>query len=394
MKKEVILYEKGIKEWFVKCTCCNHFCQIPQWRTWICGIRKNENGKLYLLTWWKALWLNVDPIEKKPLFHVLPWTDAFSFGTAGCNFHCWFCQNWQMSQIKEKVDWVNVENSPYIYTDQLDKIWTDLLPLQAIETAKYYKCLSLAYTYNEPTVFAEYAYDCAVLTRSKQEAERIKNSNKKNWEINADLLNIFVSNGYESKQTWDLLHWYLDAINIDLKWFSEEFYQKVCWGKLQAVLDNIKLLYENYKIFVEITTLIIPWENDSDEELEKIADFIANISKDIPWHISAFHPDWKMLDKPFTPLETLEKAYKIWKEKGLNYIYIWNVSVPEYETTYCPSCWEKIIERSGIVGQNVLDHTNWTWICPSCWTKIPGIWIENGKKVVRKEITPESKFKS
>jgi pyruvate formate lyase activating enzyme len=384
MKKEAVLYTKWIKEGFVKCLACHHYCQIPEGRTWICGIRKNENWKLYLLTWWKALGLNVDPIEKKPLFHVLPSSKAFSFGTAWCNFHCWFCQNWQMSQVKERVDWIDDKNTPYLYVDNLDKIWTDLLPEQAYATAKYYKCDSIAYTYNEPTVFVEYAWDTAKLTRTEQEAQRIKNSNKKTWEINTNMLNVFVSNGYESNELWDLMDGYLDAINIDLKGFSEEFYTKVLWWKLQPVLDNIREVYNNRNIFLEITTLIIPGENDSNEELKKIVEFIKSVSVDIPWHISAFHPDWKMIDKPYTPLETLERAYKIWKEAWLRYIYIGNVSVPEYETTYCPSCGKKLIERSGVVWQNVLDHTNGTWVC-SCGTKIPGIWIENGKKVVRKE---------
>ena len=151
MKKEAILYDKWPKEWLVKCLACNHFCVIPEWRNWICGIRKNENWKLYLLTWWKALWLNVDPIEKKPLFHVVPSSKAFSFWTAWCNFHCWFCQNWQMSQVKQQVnseEWI-VNNTPYLYVDNLDKIWTDLFPEQAYATAKYYKCC-LLYTSPSP----------------------------------------------------------------------------------------------------------------------------------------------------------------------------------------------------------------------------------------------------
>jgi pyruvate formate lyase activating enzyme len=383
MKKEAILYTKGIKEGWVKCLACNHYCQIPPGKTGICWIRINENWKLYLLTRWKALWINIDPIEKKPLFHVLPGSTAFSFWTAWCNFSCLFCQNWQMSQLKQKTDWPT--NPNYIYVDNIEQIWEDLLPKQAVATAKYYWCQSIAYTYNEPTIFVEYAYDTAILTRSKEEAEKIKKSNKKYWTINADLLNIFVSNWYESSELWDLMEWYLDAINIDLKWFSEEFYKKICGGRLKPVLDNIKEVYNNRNIFLEITTLIVPWENDSEEELTKIAEFIKSISPDIPWHISAFHPDWKMLDKPFTPLQTLEKAYKIWKDIWLRYIYIGNVSIPEYETTYCPKCWNKIIERSGSVWQIVKDHTNTTWICPYCWTKIPWIWIENWQKIVRKE---------
>ena len=290
-----------------------------------------------------------------------------------------------MSQVKEKLDGIDDKNTPYLYVDNLDKIWTDLLPEQAYATAKYYGCESLAYTYNEPTVFVEYAKDCAAFTRDEQTAEQIKKMDKKNWTIQADMLNVFVSNWFESKELWDFMDGYLDAINIDLKGFSEKFYKEVLGWRLQPVLDNIKEVYENRNIFLEITTLIIPGENDSDEELQKIVDFIKSISVDIPWHISAFHPDWKMIDKPFTPLETLERAYKLGKKAWLNYVYIWNVSVPEYETTYCPWCGEKLIERSGVVGQNVIDHTHKTGVCPKCWTKIPGIWLENWKYVARKE---------
>lgn len=390
MKKKAILQEKWIKEKWVKCTACHHYCQIQPDKTWICWIRLNEDGVLYLLTYWKALGVNIDPIEKKPLFHVIPWSWVFSFWTAGCNFSCAFCQNWTMSQVKadksptSSLNWKDWRI--YIPEEKLEKIWQTILPEQIVSYCKENNINSIAYTYNEPTVFFEYAYDTMLLTRTKEQAEKINNSNKKNWTIDADILNIFVSNGYETDELWDKANWYLDAINIDLKGFSEEFYKKVLGWSLQPVLDNIKEVYEKRNIFLELTTLIIPQENDSEEELRKIVEFIKSISVDIPWHISAFHPDWKMLDKPRTPVETLEKAYNIAKQEWLRYVYIWNVNVPEYETTYCPKCWEKLVERSWFVGENIRTYWEEEWTCPCCNTKIPWIWRQKDwTYIVRKE---------
>ena len=384
---EALLYTKWIKESFVKCTACNHFCQIPNWKSWICWIRANFDWKLYLLTYWKALWVNVDPIEKKPLFHVLPWDVVFSFWTAWCNFSCTFCQNWQMSQIKATTTISKSDNDGRIYVsaEKLQTIWHDLLPSQIVKFCLTNWIKAIAYTYNEPTVFFEYAYDCMKLTRSSTVAEKIKNSNLSSWEIDANIINFFVTNGYESDYLWNLADWYLDAVNIDLKSFSEEFYKKYVWAKLEVVLENIKKVYEKYHFFMEVTTLIIPGENDSDELIKQTAKFIKDISPDIPWHISAFHPDWKMLNKPITPVETLQKAYEIWKNEWLNYVYIWNVNLPEYETTYCPKCNKDLIIRSGYVGENVAINYVDDGMCPSCKTKIPWIFIKDGKYIVRKQ---------
>jgi len=386
MKKEAILYENWIKPWWLKCTACHNYCQIPEWATWICWIRLNDNWKLYLLTWWKALWINIDPIEKKPLFNMIPGWEAFSFGTAGCNFHCLFCQNWQMSQIKQVKNEIQKREDNFLYVSDLENLWTTLLPTEIIEICKDRKIESIAYTYNEPTVFVEYAYDTMILTRPKEEAERIKNANKKEWEIFFPILNVFVSNWYESNELLDLVEGYLDVINIDLKWFSEDFYGKVIWGKLEQVKNNIKKIWESKHIFLEITTLVIPGENDSEEELRNIAKFIKSISSDIPWHISWFYPAWKMLDKPYTPVDTLIKAYEIWLEEGLRYVYVGNVSLSWYETTYCPKCKEPLIQRSWVVGQNVEDLCLEEGTCPNCWTKIPGIWRKKDiGYIVRKE---------
>ena len=388
MKKEAILYTKGVKEGFVKCLACHHYCQIAEWKTWICGVRKNENAKLYLLTWGQALGVNVDPIEKKPLFHFLPWSPVFSFGTAWCNFSCSFCQNWQMSQVKAQESSAKKENDWKIYVkdEVLNNMWVYLPPEKAISYCKDNNINILAYTYNEPTVFFEYAYDVMKLTRNIEEAKKIKQSNIFEWKLNSvDLLNVFVSNWFESDELWDKAEWYLDAINIDLKGFSKDFYKKELWGRLEPILDNIKQIYEKRHIFLEITTLIVPWENDSEEELRKMAQFVKSISVDIPWHLSAFHPDWKMLDKPITPIETLLKAYEIAKEEWLNYVYIWNTNLPDLESTYCPKCKEKLITRSWYVWEQVEDKTNNSWVCPKCATKIPWLWKENNNFIVRKK---------
>ncbi len=396
MRREAILQKPSKKPWWVQCTACNHYCQIPDGQSGLCGVRLNEGGKLFLITWWKALGVNVDPIEKKPLFHVLPWRWAFSFWTAGCNFWCLFCQNWQMSKIK-------VDKSPtakankedgriYLPEERINQIWVTLLPEDIIKLCKEYKIPIIAYTYNEPTVFFEYAYDTMVLTRSKDIAQKIKAADVYNWSISgADFFNVFVSNGYETNELWDVAEGYLDAINIDLKWFSEKFYRKVVGGRLKPVLQNIEEVYHRRRIFLEVTTLIIPWENDSEEELRQIARFIKSVSPDIPWHISRFHPDWKMLDRPSTSPETLLKAYEIWKQEWLRYIYLWNLNMPKYETTYCPTCNTPLVERSGFVGENVKVNWDTEGVCPKCGTQIPGIWYRDWEVVAIKHTIVNNK---
>ena len=343
MKKECLLYKK-LNDNLVQCTCCSHYCVIKNWETWKCWIRQNIDWKLYLLTYWRALWLNTDPIEKKPLFHFLPWTKVFSFWTAWCNFACKFCQNYNLSQVRLK-------NTPLI-----EKLWVELTPEKAVDYCVKHKIPSIAFTYNEPTIFFEYAYDTMKLAKK------------------AGLKTVFVSNWFQSKEFWEKSQNLIDAINIDLKWFSEDFYTKICGWRFKPILDNIKYIYEKTNIFLELTTLIIPGENDSDEELEKIADFIVSISKDIPWHISWFYPTYKMLNIHPTPYETLRRAYEIWKKKWINYIYVWNVIDSEHETTYCPKCNIKLIERGWYIWEQVKINCEIPWICHECGEKIPWVW--------------------
>jgi pyruvate formate lyase activating enzyme len=288
--KEAILYEK-LKNKQVRCLACNHKCLINESDVGICQVRKNINGKLFLLVYGKVISMAVDPIEKKPLYKFLPGTRAFSIGTVGCNFKCDFCQNFDISQASKG------KNGTILGREVSCEEIVDM----AIEG----KCKSIAYTYNEPSIFIEFARDVAKLAKEK------------------GLLNILVSNGYMSKEAFEFIKDYIDAVNIDLKSFNEGFYKKLCSGKLQPVLDTIKRFYD-YGIHVELTTLLIEGENDSDLELEKIAKFIASIDKNIVWHISRFFPMHNMLNTRITGREKLDNAYLIGK-KYLNHVYLGNV---------------------------------------------------------------------
>jgi pyruvate formate lyase activating enzyme len=285
--KECELYK--VENGKVRCLACCHKCLIEKDKTGICGVRKNIDGKLYLLVYGKVASMNADPIEKKPLYHFLPRSFAFSIGTVGCNFRCDNCQNYDISQASK----------------QGILIGQDITPEEIIERAIETECKSIAYTYNEPAIFIEFVKDVSILAKKKK------------------LKNIWVTNGYMSKEAFDYMKGYIDAMNIDLKFFDEEMHLKICGGKLQPVLDTIKRAYDA-GIHIELTTLLIPGLNDSPEKLEEMAKFIASIDKDIPWHISRFFPMYKMSHKPITPIDSLELAYRIGK-KYLNYVYMGNV---------------------------------------------------------------------
>jgi len=272
------------------------------------------------------------------LFHFLPGSKIYSFATAGCNLRCNFCQNWDISQIsKGKEGQIRGQ---------------DKSPTRIVEEALKLGCNSIAMTYNEPTIFFEYCYDTCV--------EAKKNG----------LKTVFVSNGYITKEPIDKIQPYLDAINIDLKSFSDKFYKKICGARLKPVLDSIKY-YHKRNIWVEITTLIIPEENDSEKELKQIAEFIASVDINIPWHISRFHPDFNMTDKSYTPTDTLHKAYNIGKKAGLKYIYVGNVPGDKLENTYCPKCNKLLIERFGF---DITENNIKRGKCGFCSKKIAGFF--------------------
>jgi pyruvate formate lyase activating enzyme len=275
----------------IKCLACAHKCVIAEGKTGICGVRKNIKGKINLLVYGRVIAKHIDPIEKKPLYNFLPGSKTFSIGTLGCNFKCDFCQNFDISQAKT------------LYGEKI--IGEEITPKQIVDQAIDSGCKSISYTYNEPATFIEFVRDIAELAKK------------------SGLKNILVTNGYLSKESFDFIKDYIDAMNIDLKSFNEDFYKKLCGASLQPVLDTIKRVHDA-KIHLELTTLVIHEENDSSVEFEKIAKFIAKIDKNIPWHISRFFPMYKMQHKPVTPLATLERAEAIGR-RYLKYVYIGNI---------------------------------------------------------------------
>ena len=330
--KEAMFYNK-LEGGKVKCNLCNHQCVISASKRGICHVRENRGGILYSLVYGKVVANSIDPVEKKPLFHFYPGSAAYSIATVGCNFRCLHCQNWNISQV---------ENG--------EIFGKEIPPEKIVDDAINSRCKSIAYTYTEPTIFYEYAYDIAKLAHKK------------------GLKNIFVTNGYISKDALEEFSPYLDGANIDLKGMSKSFYKHVCGAKLQPVLDNIKLHYD-LGIWVEVTTLIIPGYNDGSDELKKIAEFIRNIDTNIPWHVTAFRPTYKLTDAPSTPVETLRKAAEIGKKAELKYVYQGNIR--EGENTYCPKCGKLLIERNIFsTTENNIKNDN----CSFCGEHIEGRW--------------------
>jgi pyruvate formate lyase activating enzyme len=321
----------------VDCDLCAHLCRIAPSKFGVCGVRENREGKLFTYAYGDVIAAHVDPIEKKPLYHFQPGTHSFSIATVGCNFHCPFCQNWQISQVtREKKGFRGGD---------------DLRPEQVVKEARTHGCRSISYTYTEPTIFFEYAFDTARLARD------------------AGLSNVFVTNGYMTAAALRLIQPYLDAANVDLKAFKDETYKKICGARLGPVLDSIRLMRE-LGIWVEVTTLVVPGMNDSPGELADIARFIAGVSPDIPWHVSRFHPDYKYTEAPATPVETLERARGAGREAGLRYIYVGNVW-GEGENTDCPQCARRLISRSGF---SVRKNDVRDGACPQCGTRIAGVF--------------------
>jgi len=334
--KEVKLYKK-LKNSKVQCFTCAHKCIIAPGKRGICGVRENRNGILYSLVYGKAIALHVDPIEKKPLFHFFPGTKAFSVATVGCNMRCLNCQNSDISQMPREQGKIEGQ---------------DVSPEKLVQLAVEYQCRIISYTYTEPTIFWDYAYDTAQLACKK------------------GIKNTFVTNGYLSEEAIREIAPYLDGANVDLKSFSDKTYQSICGARLQPVLDSICLM-KKLGIWVEVTTLLIPGINDSEEELTKIASFIHECDPGIPWHISRFYPTYKMLDRPATPLEAIQKARKIGLGIGLRYVYTGNVPGEEGESTFCYNCGARLIARWGfsVMSNRIVDGK-----CPECGAKIDGIW--------------------
>jgi len=310
--KEAILYTKR-EDGKAACVLCSHRCVIADGKRGVCGVRVNHDGTLYTLAYGKVIAQHLDPIEKKPLFHFLPGTFSYSVATIGCNFRCGFCQNWEISQFR-----TNGEDFP----------GKSLSPETAVQEATKAGCVSISYTYTEPTIFFEYAYDIAILAHEK------------------GIKNVFVTNGYQTPETIEKMTGVIDAANVDLKSFSDEFYRKVCSARLQPILDAIQLMCQA-GIHVEVTTLVVPDENDSEDELREIARFLFDVSPDLPWHLSRFYPNYQQLRTPPTPGETIRKAVAIGREQGLRYVFAGNLPGEGDEDTVCPHCGEVVIARTG-----------------------------------------------
>lgn len=335
--KEALFYtpEKDNK---VRCNLCNHRCLIKPEKRGICGVRENRDGKLYSLVYGKLVSENIDPIEKKPMFHFQSGSTSYSIATVGCNFQCKHCQNWQISQY------------PRLYKGPFPG--EERTPEEVVQSAVLARTKSISYTYVEPTIFYEFAYDCSVLAKKQ------------------GLKNVFVSNGYMTPEATRHLSEVLDGINIDIKAFTEKFYKEICKAKLQPVLDNVKLMHE-LGVWVEVTTLIIPGLNDSPNELRDIARFIKDIDPSMPWHVTAFYPTYRLTDRPRTSAETLRMARDIGMEEGLLFVYEGNIPGEGGENTYCPSCKEVIIGRFGFsITKIYLEDGK----CQKCGTEIPGVW--------------------
>ena len=289
--KEALLYEKLAEE-KVKCAVCNHRCVIAPGRRGICGVRENRQGTLYALNYGKCVAAHVDPMEKKPLYHFLPQTRIYSFAAVGCNFHCLWCQNWEISQ-SPKPD------------RPIEGI--EITPAEHVERALAYACPSIAYTYSEPTIFLEYALETMKLARGK------------------GLKNVWVTNGYMSHETLECIIPYLDAANVDFKGPNDHVYEKYCGATAEPIMENLKAL-QAAGVHQEITTLIVPGVNDQAGQLEVIAQFVATeLGADVPWHVTRFFPAWKMLDVEITPLATLQLAKTIGEQAGLRFVHVGNV---------------------------------------------------------------------
>jgi len=301
-------------------------------------VRENRSGTLYSLVYGQCVSQAIDPIEKKPLYHFYPGTGSFSIATVGCNFRCKHCQNYSISQMPAEQGTITGE---YVSPEQI------------VAAAKRSRCASIAYTYTEPTIYYEFAYDIAVLAHE----QKIKN--------------VFVTNGYTSSEPLRHIQPFLDAANVDLKSFSDEFYRNVCGARLQPVLDSLRL-YKELGIWLEITTLLIPTYNDSEHELRSIAEFIVGLGCDIPWHISAYYPTYKLNDQPRTSAQALRRAREIGLQAGLRYVYVGNVPGDAGENTYCYSCGKLLIERVGFrIGYYQTKNSK----CPECNAVIDGIGL-------------------
>ncbi|HLA81365.1 MAG TPA: AmmeMemoRadiSam system radical SAM enzyme [Thermoleophilia bacterium] len=332
---EASLWEpwRGVQR--VHCFLCAHHCRIAPGEIGLCGVRKNIDGTLYTLVYGCPVSTAVDPIEKKPLFHFLPGTLSYSVATVGCNLRCLFCQNAEISQMPQDTGRI---------------VGRPLSPEALVAAALDADCRSISFTYTEPTIFYEYARDCARLGTV------------------AGLKNVFVTNGYMTAQTLRDINGDLHGANVDLKAFSDDFYRRMAGARLKPVLDSIRRLWE-MGVWVEVTTLLIPGHNDSPDELRRLAAFLVSVSPDIPWHVSRFYPTYRLLDAAPTPVASVELALQIGREEGIRYVYGGNIPGHSSESTMCPDCGETVIERRGF---SLMRNAAPEGRCPRCSEPIAG----------------------
>jgi len=335
--REALLYEILDRD-RVRCHLCAHRCLIKPDETGICGVRVNQGGRLFTRVYGMSISANSDPIEKKPLFHFLPGTTSFSIATVGCNFTCNFCQNHDISQMPR---------------DQGRILGRELEPSDIVAQAKRRQDASISYTYTEPTIFFEYALDTARAAAA------------------AGLKNVFVTNGYMTEETLRMIGPDLHAANVDLKAFRDDFYKKLCQAKLEPVKETIVRMKE-MGVWVEVTTLIIPGYNDNENELTELAEWLVGINPEIPWHITRFHPTYRLLDSGPTPAVLIHRAREIGLKAGLHYVYSGNIWGDEGEKTYCHNCHQLLIDRTGFsVSTNLLRQG----ACPNCNTPMAGVGL-------------------
>jgi len=321
----------------VQCDLCPRECKLKEGQQGLCFLRERQHDKVVLTSYGRSSGFCVDPIEKKPLNHFLPGTPVFSFGTAGCNLSCKYCQNWDMSKSR-----------------QMDTLAAQATPEQIAKKAQELRCRSVAFTYNDPVIFLEYAVDTAIACHER------------------DIKTVAVTAGYISPGAREDFFAHIDAANVDLKGFNEDFYRKLTGGHLQPVLDTLMYLKQETNVWLELTTLLIPGHNDSDDEIKRMTEWVVKeLGADVPMHFTAFHPDWKMLDVPSTRPESLTRARQIALDSGVRYAYTGNVHDRQGESTYCHHCGKLLIERDWyVLGQWGLDDKG---CCSECGTQLSGV---------------------
>ncbi|ALP52712.1 radical SAM protein [Candidatus Tenderia electrophaga] len=322
----------------IQCDVCPRFCKLHEGQQGLCFVRANQGDQIVLTTYGRSSGYCIDPIEKKPLNHFLPGTPVLSFGTAGCNLACKFCQNWDMSKARE-----------------MDVLADEAPPAAIAQAAKELGCASVAYTYNDPVIFLEYAVDVAKACHER------------------GIKSVAVTAGYITPQPRKLFFEHMDAANVDLKAFTDEFYYKVCGGHLQHILDTLMYIKHETDCWLETTTLIIPGSNDSDDELKRMTEWVVeNLGPDVPMHFSGFHPDWKMMDVPATPMATLVRARNIALAAGVRYAYTGNVHDKAGESTYCHQCGKMLIGRDWYVLSDW--HLSEDGQCEFCGARCSGVF--------------------